>query len=98
MLMTEPYPVVRALQEAITACATAGWRLQSVTGTTAIMVSGGGQVKTYWGLHLFLFIITLGLWTPFWLTFAILGSRKDHTERSLLLVVNELGNVSYHTC
>lgn len=84
-----------SLQRAIAESAARGWRLQSAGANTAVLVSGGGQVKTYWGLHLALTLLTCGLWGIPWAVIAIFQSRGDHTERSLLIMVDDAGHVSY---
>jgi hypothetical protein len=81
-----------ALQEAITLCTHRGWRLQSVGINTAVMVSGGGSGPNH-VLHAILSLFTCGAWLIIWLIVALVD--QPSPEKSLLVLVDEAGTVSY---
>jgi len=63
-----------------------GWRVESQMDYQATMAKGH---KHSHGLHLFLTIITAGLWGLFvWLPLAVFGG-----EKRAVLIVNEQGNL-----
>lgn len=66
--------------------AASGWHVVSQTETQASFEKGK---NTSHGLHIFLCIITLGLWIPVWILIVILTGRKTK-----LITVNEWGGVS----
>ena len=63
-----------------------GWRVMSQTQTNAQLVKGK---KTSHGLHIFLSIITLGLWIPVWILIAVTTG-----EKAKFVAVDELGKVT----
>lgn len=63
----------------------AGWRVESQTATNAILAKGK---RTSHGLHLFLTIITGGMWAVVWIGMAIFNKRQ-----SMSLTVDPYGNV-----
>lgn len=81
-----------ALQYAITVCTNQGWRLQSVGVNTAVMVSGGGHKPNH-VLHAILSLFTCGGWLLAWLIIVLVASKE--AEKSLLILVDEAGHVSY---
>lgn len=76
----------RALANAVASeCARGGWRVESQTDVNAILAKGK---RTSHGLHLFLTIITVGLWGVVWIAMAIVNR-----ESRLILSVDEYGNI-----
>lgn len=73
------------LQQILRSDTGSGWRVLSQTDTTAQLEKGS---KTSHGLHIFLSIITLGLWIPVWAIIAITTGRKQR-----YVEVDEYGNV-----
>ena len=63
-----------------------GWRVMSQTQTNAQLVKGK---KTSHGLHIFLSIVTLGLWIPVWILIAVTTG-----EKAKFVAVDELGKVT----
>jgi hypothetical protein len=64
-----------------------GWRVESQTDRQAVMVKGH---KHSHGLHLFLSIITAGLWALFvWLPLSVFGGEKRQ-----VVTVDERGHAS----
>ena len=62
-----------------------GWRVLSQTDTTAQLEKGK---NTSHGLHIFLSIITVGLWVPVWIIIAVTTGRKQRYVQ-----VDDYGNV-----
>jgi hypothetical protein len=63
-----------------------GWRIESQSDYDAYLVKGE---RTSHGLHLFLTIITLGLWGFVWIALVIL-----HRDQRESINVDEWGNVN----
>lgn len=77
----------RALANAVASeCARGGWRVESQTEVNAILAKGQ---RTSHGLHLFLTLITLGLWLFVWIPMLIVNR-----EQRLILNVDMYGNVT----
>lgn len=81
-----------ALQQAIVGATAQGWRLQSAGPTQAVMINGqtGGTNHV---LHLLLSLFTCGLWLIVWLCIVLFTT--ENPQRSLLITVDAVGNVSY---
>ena len=76
----------QTLQRVLASDTASGWRVLSQTDTTAQLEKGK---NTSHGLHIFLSIITLGLWVPVWILIAVTTGRKQRYVQ-----VDEYGNVS----
>ena len=77
----------RALANAVaTECARGGWRVESQTDVNAILAKGK---RTSHGLHIFLSIITAGLWLFVWGPLWYMNR-----EQRLILNVDEYGNIT----
>lgn len=86
MATASPEQRTEALARAVNQQASSGWRVVSQTSTQAQLVKGK---KTSHGLHIFLTIITLGLWAIVWALLAIFGGEKQR-----FISVNEQGAVT----
>jgi len=77
----------RALANAVASeCARGGWRVESQTDINAILAKGK---RTSHGIHIFLSIITVGLWLLVWGPLWYLNR-----EQRLVLQVDEYGNIT----
>jgi hypothetical protein len=77
----------RALANAVAGeCARGGWRVESQTDVNAILAKGK---RVGHGLHIFLSIITAGMWLPVW---GVLW--YVNREQRLILNVDEYGNIT----
>ena len=77
----------RALANAVASeCARGGWRVESQTDVNAILAKGK---RTSHGLHIFLTIITAGMWLPVWGVMWFVNR-----EQRLILNVDEYGNIT----
>ncbi len=77
----------RALANAVASeCARGGWRVESQTDVNAILAKGK---RTSHGLHVFLSVISVGLWLPVWGVLWYLNR-----EQRLVLNVDEYGNIT----
>lgn len=74
------------LSREINGMASKGWHLVSQTSSQASFEKGK---NTSHGLHIFLSIITLGLWLIVWLLLAIFAGRK-----TCLINVDDYGNIT----
>lgn len=74
-----------------------GWRLQSKSPERGIATMVSGNPAAYRGpnhlLHLILALLTCGLWAPIWLLITL--TDRPPQEKSLLIVVDEAGRISY---
>ncbi len=50
-----------------------GWRVESRSNTTAVLVKGHRPNHV---LHLLLSVFTVGVWLPVWVAIAVLGGEK----------------------
>ena len=73
------------LSHAVAAHAAKGWTVLSQTPTQASLTKGK---NTSHGVHIFLSIITLGVWLIVWLLLVLFAGKKTK-----LLTVDEHGNV-----
>jgi hypothetical protein len=88
-----PATQAAALQQAIMACTAQGWRLQSTGVGTAVMVNAQQGPTTNHVLHAILSLLTCGLWLIVWLCIVLFS--QTNPQRSLLVLVDEAGNVTY---
>ena len=74
-----------ALARAVASDVRSGWHVQSQTDYQAVLRKGK---RTSHGLHIFLSIITLGLWIPVWVVMAIVNR-----DRSRVVSVDPYGRL-----
>lgn len=75
----------RNLAQAVQTEVVAGWRVESQTDESAVLVKGGVTNHT---LHLILTLITCGLWGVVWLIMVLVNQRK-----TVMLRVDDYGNI-----
>ena len=64
------------LDQQIASYLTKGWRIESRTDHSAVLVKGK---RVNHLLHLILSVLTVGLWLPVWLVVAIVaGEKREH--------------------
>lgn len=75
----------RNLANALQMDVAAGWRVESQTDESAVLVKGGVTNHT---LHLILTILSCGMWGLVWLIMVVVNQRK-----AVVLRVDDYGNV-----
>ncbi|GAB2983858.1 hypothetical protein [Nocardioides montaniterrae] len=75
----------RNLAQAVQSEVVAGWRVESQTDESAVLVKGGVTNHT---LHLILTLITCGIWSLVWLVMVLVNQRK-----TVMLRVDDYGNI-----
>ncbi len=75
----------RNLAQAVQTEVAGGWRVESQTDESAVVVKGG---QTNHVLHLILTIITCSAWGLVWIAMAIINRRQ-----AVMLRVDEFGNI-----
>ena len=75
----------RAMAQAIQTDVVAGWRVESQTDESAVLVKGGVTNHT---LHLILTLISCGAWGLVWLIMVLVNRRQ-----TVMLRVDDYGNI-----